>query len=68
MIRGHHIYKDIWTPFIGEILHVEQEAHSTTDHFTVKDETVVGHVLHEVSHLVWHFIKHNGTVTCEVNL
>ena len=69
MICGHHIYKDIWIPSVGEILHVEQEAHNTADSFvvaTVKDETVVGHVLREVSRFVWHFIKHNGTGTCEV--
>ena len=71
MIRGHHIYKDIWIPFIGEILRVEQEANNTTDRFAVavvRDETVVGHVPREVSCLVWHFIEHDGTVTCEVNL
>ena len=71
VIRGHHIYKDIWTPFVSEILCVEQEAHNTADHFAVavvKDETVVGHVPHKVLHLVWHFIEHDGTVTCEVNL
>ena len=50
VICGHHIYKDIWTPFTGEILHVEREAHNTAaNRFAVaivKDETVVGHVLH----------------------
>ena len=25
VIRGHHIYKTIWTPEIGEILRCEQE-------------------------------------------
>ena len=71
MIHGHHIYKDIWTPFVGEILRLEQEAHTTADRFpvaVVKDETVVGHVPREVSRLVWHFIEHDGTVTCEVNM
>jgi len=29
MICGHHVYKDILTPFTGEILRVEQEAHNT---------------------------------------
>ena len=56
VIRSYHIYKDIWTPFIGEILRVEQEAHNTADCFAVavvKDETIVGHVSHEVSRLVW---------------
>jgi len=54
VIRGNHIYKDIWNPFTGEILCVEQEAHNTADCFTVavvKDETVVGHVPCEVSRL-----------------
>ena len=33
----------------------------------VKDgKTIVGHVLREVSCLVWYFIKHNGIVTCEI--
>ena len=35
VIRGHHIYKHIWIPFVGEILHVEQEAHNTADCFAV---------------------------------
>ena len=68
MIRGH---KDVWIPFVGKILRVEQEVHNTADHFAVavvKDETVVGHVLCEVSCLVWHFIEHDGTGTCEVNM
>jgi len=67
VIGGHHIYRDIWSPFTGEILRVEKEAHNTADHFAVavvKDETVVGYVPHEVSHIVWCFIEHNGTVTC----
>jgi len=55
--------------FTSEILRVEQEAHDTADRFAVaivKDETVVGHVPREVLHLVWYFIEHDGTVTCEV--
>ena len=24
-IKGHHIYKDVWSPVIGEILQVEME-------------------------------------------
>ena len=32
----------------------------------MKDDTVVGHVLHEKSHIVWYFIKHDGIVNCQV--
>ena len=55
MICGHHIYKNIWTPFICEIFSVEQEAYNTADFFTVaivKDDTLVGYVFHKVSRLV----------------
>ena len=35
VVRGHHIYKNVWTPFVGEVLHVEQEAHNPEDCFAV---------------------------------
>ena len=69
VICGHHIYKDIWTPFVGEILHVEQEVCNPEDRFAVaivKAETVVSHVPREVSCLFWHFIQHDGIVSCEI--
>ena len=25
VIRGHHIYKDTWTPFVGEVLEVKPD-------------------------------------------
>ena len=65
VIHGHHVYKEIWTAFVGEVLRVEQETHNAQDCFTVtivKDNTIVGHVPCEVSHLVWHFIEHDGII------
>ena len=35
VIHGHHVYKDIWTPFVGEILNVQQEVHNAEDRFAV---------------------------------
>ena len=29
VIRGHHVFKDIWTPRLSEILLVNQEARNT---------------------------------------
>ena len=69
VIRGHHIYKNIWTPFVGEILRVEQEVCNPENHFAVpivKVETIIGHVPREVSCLFWHFIQHDGIVSCEI--
>ena len=51
VIRGHHVYRDIWTSFIGEVLRVAQETHNVQDWFAVavvKDDITVGHVPREV--------------------
>ena len=48
VIRGHHIFKGIWTPRTGEIVQVRQEAENPHDRNAVAllkaDGTVVGHV------------------------
>ena len=69
VIHGHHVYKDIWTPFVGEILNVQQEVHNAEDRFVVtvvKNKMIIGHAPHEVSCLFWYFIEHDGTITCKV--
>ena len=46
-IRGHHIYKNVWTPSIGESLSLALESVNSHDRFAVslvKDERVVGHM------------------------
>ena len=43
VIHGHHIYKAIWTPEIGEIFQCEQEGGDPEDSYTVsviKDDTI----------------------------
>ena len=32
----------------------------------VKAEIIVGHVPREMSHTFWHFIRHGGSVGCEI--
>ena len=49
VIRGHHIYKSVWTPFIGEELVVKAEdgnEHDEAEHAVavMKEGCVVGHV------------------------
>ena len=48
VIRGHHIFKGIWTPRTGEIVQVRQEAGNPHDRNAVAllkaNGTVVGHV------------------------
>ena len=47
VIRGHHIYKDIWTPFIGEQLDLQRELNNAYDRYAVtiiKKDEIVGRV------------------------
>ena len=47
VIRGHHVYKNAWTPRVGEILQVRQEAGNSHDKRAVallQNEAVEGHV------------------------
>ena len=50
-IRGYHIYKTVWTPYIGETLPCSEENTNDHDPFAAKvsqlsgeDETIVGHL------------------------
>ena len=70
VIRGHHVFKNIWTPRLGEVLLVSQEAGNTHDRHAVAllkaDRTVVGHVPREFSRVFWHFLNRGGKMSCEV--
>ena len=69
VIRGHHIYKDVWVPFIGEILRLGRENNNEQDHHAVavlKDNATVGHAPREISTIFFYFLGHDGTIEAEV--
>ena len=69
VIRGRHIYKQIWRPLIGEILTLEREKGNNHDKFAVsllKHTTFLGHVPQEFPWVFWHFLRHGEAITCEV--
>ena len=54
IVRGHHIYKSVWTPYIGEMLPVQEELDNEHDSYAVSVQKVgiiVGHVPQEVSRI-----------------
>ncbi len=58
-VRGHRIYKRVWSPIIGEVLELLREEGNEHDRFAVcllkpRAETV-GHVPRELSRKIWHF-------------
>ena len=69
VVCGHHIYKTIWTPSLGEIRMVFPEPLNDHDRHAVcvkKDDVIVGHVPREQAKTMWHFLMHGGQVSCEV--
>ena len=47
VVRGHHVYKNVWTPSIGERLQLRRQDDNNYDNHAmsiVKAETIVGHV------------------------
>ena len=69
VVRGHHIYKETWTPSVGEVLLVQQEPENPHDRRAVcilKSSTIVGHVPRELSRVFWFFLSHGGTISCEI--
>ena len=68
MIRGHHIYKKVWMPSVGEVLLVKEEGNEH-DRFAVsvmKDRFIVGHAPRELSKLFTHFLNHEGEITARI--
>ena len=51
-VRGFHVYADVWTPSVGEILICERESGNPSDLYAVaikKGSEVVGHVPRKMS-------------------
>ena len=70
-VRGHHVYKASWSPYIGEELPVQCEVNNIHDDFAVavlKNSNTVGHVPREISRVCWYFLHKSGNeMTCIVN-
>ena len=70
-VRGHHVYKAAWSPYIGEELPVQREVSNIHDDFAVavlKNGNTVGHVPREISRVCWYFLHKSGSeMTCIVN-
>ena len=66
VVHGHHVYKDVWRPFVRQRLcshQAEINAHDKCAVSLIKDEAIIGC---ELSRAFWHFIAHGGTITCEI--
>ena len=70
VVRGHHVYKSIWTPFLGEVLRAETEEGNEEDRYAVAilkvSGVVVGHVPRSFSRTFYFFLRHGGSIECKI--
>jgi len=69
VVRGHHVYKDIWTPVIGEELACRKEFGNIHDLHAVaviRGGNVVGHVPRTISMPCSVFIRRGGVIRCVI--
>ena len=68
-ITGHHVYKDVWTPFHGEKLSCESQPDNFYDKCAVKvvkSTETVDHVPRTISPYITYILANGGNVTVEV--
>ena len=59
-IRGFHVYKDVWTPVVGEMLLLKREPTNAVDYCAVgvyKESELVGHVPFNISSVISQFLR-----------
>jgi len=65
MVRGHHVYQEVWTPVIGEYLDCAREEENAQDRCAVavlKLNTIVGHLPRAISTVCSLFIRRSGSI------
>ena len=69
VVKGHHVYKAVWTPFLGEELSVQPEDHNDHDEHAIavtRDGRTVGHVPRIISRVSWFFLRRGGHIICQI--
>ena len=69
VVRGYHVYKDVWEASLGELLKCERETGNSFDPFAVcmkKHDDTVGHMPRKISAICSLFLWHGVRIQCEV--
>ena len=69
VVRGYHVYKDIWDAEINSELPCFREPDNREDRYAVavmNGTVVVGHVPRRISYICNIFLRHSGSIICRV--
>ena len=71
-LRGYHVYRDQWKPYISQPINFDQENDNIHDNFAVagsgllpraQNVTIVGHIPRELSRYIWFALELGAKVT-----
>ena len=72
VVRGYHVYKAIWDPYLGDEFTTKHEKNNPRDKYAIavlpidaKVAKIVGHLPMEISKECCLFVLHGGTITGE---
>ena len=72
-VRGFHVYREVWIPYVNQVLQTRQEVGNSKDPYAVAvvkssdtGEIIIGHVPREISRLCWYFIEDDGEISCTI--
>ena len=70
VVRGYHVYKEVWALAIGKEFVCHQDRGSDHDRHAVsvheEEEDVLGHLPREISSVAFFFLEHDGCITGKV--
>lgn len=71
VVRGHHVYKRIWSPRTGQVLQASAETGNPEDRHAVAlkrtgEGVTLGHMPRELSKVSWFFLRHDSGISCEI--
>lgn len=68
-IRGHHVFRTVWSPTVGERLNCTWETSNTEDPYAVAvmhSSAVIGHISRKISAVGALFLGKEGTIHCTI--
>ena len=74
-LRGYHVYRSDWKPFVKQPLSFKQEKDNKHDRFAVAGKallpgtlfpSIVGHIPIELSRYIWHALERGADIRAEV--
>ena len=62
-VRGHHVYCNVWTPVVNEVLTLKREPDNPVSVHTValtRNGEIAGHIPHAIARVVSFFLAREG--------